>query len=65
MFPVICKIGPVSVYSYGFMLAIAVMTSGWLVARQANAKLGVRKDDVYDLAFWVVLAGILGARIFY
>ncbi len=65
MFPIICKIGPVPVYSYGLMLALAVLATSWLVARDAHAKLALKKDDVYDLVFWVVLAGIAGARLFY
>lgn len=65
MYPVICKLGPIPVYSYGLMLAIAVMVTGWLTARDAEVKLGVKRDDAYDLVFWVVLFGILGARIFY
>jgi len=65
MHPIICKIGPVVLYSYGLMLAIAVMVTSWLVARDASAKLKVKRDDVYDLVFWVVLGGIIGARIFY
>ena len=64
MYPVICHIGPFAVYSYGLMLAAAVITASFLTAREAQ-KRAVPRDAVYDLAFWVVLWGILGARIFY
>ena len=65
MHPIICKLGPIPIYSYGLMLAIAVMAASWLTARDAEAKLGVKRENVYDLAFWVILSGIIGARIFY
>ena len=65
MHPVLLRIGPFTIYSYGLMLAIAVMIGSWLVARDAKAKLGMKPDDVYDFAFWVVLFGIIGARVFY
>ena len=46
------------------MFAIAVFTASFLAAREAQ-KIGISRDVVLDLAFWVVLAGILGARLFY
>jgi phosphatidylglycerol:prolipoprotein diacylglycerol transferase len=47
------------------MLAIAIMAAGWLTARDAKARLGIEPDTIYDLVFWVVLLGIVGARMFY
>ena len=47
------------------MLAIAVMVGSWLLASAAHSKMGIKPDDIYDLAFWVVLSGMLGARLFY
>lgn len=64
MHPVICQLGPVPIYSYGLMLAIAVMVTISLIARDAG-KIGVSSEIVYDLGFWVVLSGIIGARIFF
>jgi len=64
MFPVICYIGPFAVYAYGLMLALAVIVASFLAGDQAR-KQGLSRDDIYDLAFWVVLWGILGARLFY
>jgi phosphatidylglycerol:prolipoprotein diacylglycerol transferase len=64
MHPIICQLGPFTVYSYGLMLALAVITASYLTAREAQ-KRGMARDVVYDLAFWVVLWGILGARLFY
>jgi phosphatidylglycerol:prolipoprotein diacylglycerol transferase len=64
MHPVICEIGQFHIYSYGLLLAIGVFVSTWLLASDA-LRMGVKKDVVYDLAFWVVLCGIIGARFFY
>ena len=64
MFPVICQIGPFALYSYGLMLALAVVAASFLAAREV-ARHGIMRETVYDLAFWVVLWGILGARFFY
>src|SRR3989338_1435480 len=64
MFPTICTIGPLTIYSYGVMLAVAVVICSFLLSRDAQ-KLGIPKDVIYDFVFWVVLSGIIGARIFY
>ncbi len=64
MFPVICHIGPVPVYSYGLMLALGVFVSSHLLARDAR-RIGIAPDVIYDLVFWVVICGIIGARLFY
>ena len=64
MHPVICKIGPLTIYSYGLMLALAVGICTILLSRDAR-RLNIKPDCILDLVFWVVLSGILGARAFY
>ncbi|MFP4472362.1 MAG: prolipoprotein diacylglyceryl transferase [Candidatus Omnitrophota bacterium] len=64
MYPVICRIGPLTVFSYGLMLALAVVVCGWFLAREARAH-QIRPDEIYDLIFWTVIAGIIGARLFF
>jgi phosphatidylglycerol:prolipoprotein diacylglycerol transferase len=65
MYPKLFSFGPFTLYSYGLMLALAVLLSGGLLAREAGKRMGIARDVVYDLVFWVVLSGIAGARLFY
>ena len=64
MLPIICKIGPLTIHSYGLMLAISVLVCTFLLTKDARPY-GITSEVVFDLVFWVVLAGIIGARIFY
>lgn len=64
MFPIICQFGPVTVYSYGFMLAVAALVCTFLASRDAK-KIGIASGVIPDFTFWTVVAGILGARLFY
>ena len=64
MHPVLLQIGPLTVYSYGAMLAVSVLVCAWGLSRDA-AKIGLSKDAAYDLLFWAAAGGIIGARIFY
>ena len=64
MFPVICQIGPLSIYSYGLMLAVAVVLCSILMAKDAK-RLNISKEEIHDFIFWVVVSGIVGARLFF
>ncbi len=64
MYPVIVQLGHLTIYSYGLMLAVAVIVCTFLLSRDARRK-GISPEMVFDLAFWTVLAGIVGARLFY
>ena len=54
----------VTIYSYGLMLAIAVIVSTLLLARDAHRS-NISTDIIFDLVFWAVIGGIVGARAFY
>jgi len=62
--PIIFSIGHFHVRWYSLIVMTAIGVGVWLAARQAERK-GFEKADVYDGALWVVLAGLLGARLFH
>ncbi len=64
MHPILFKIGPVTIYSYGVMIALSVVICAWLLSRDAKIY-KIPSDIIYDLTFWTMVGGILGARIFY
>jgi phosphatidylglycerol:prolipoprotein diacylglycerol transferase len=49
---------------FGLMLLLAVVSAVGLAARRAQ-RLGIEVDLIYTLAFWALVPGILGARLFY
>jgi len=64
MYPIICSIGPFTVYSYGLMLAAAFLTGASLIASRAK-RTGLPSEAMYNLCFIGVIAGIFGARLLY
>lgn len=64
MYPVLFNIGPVSVYSYGVMLALAFLVVAFLARRRAFA-LGGNGDAILDLCIWLIVSGIIGGRLFF
>ncbi len=64
MYPVIFKIGFLTIYSYGAMLVAAVFVCGFLLQKKAK-RLALSPEAVVDFIFWVVIAGLIGSRIFF
>jgi len=64
MFPVIFKIGPLNIYSYGMMLAVAVVVCSFFLSRE-SVKIGISAEMIFDLVFLLVVSGLLGARFFF
>jgi phosphatidylglycerol---prolipoprotein diacylglyceryl transferase len=52
------------IYGYGFMLFCAYVGCMWLAVRLAR-RVGVPKEPIQDLAVWLFITGILGARLTY
>ena len=64
MHPIICKIGPFTVYSYGLMLVLAFTIATTLLSHQSK-RYGLNPGLIFDLAFIILISGIIGARIVY
>src|SRR3989338_4062521 len=64
MHPILFQIDPVTIYTYGFFVAVAVLVSYLLVCRNARA-FGIDPNLAGDLVFFLFVTGVLGARLFY
>ncbi len=66
MHPTLLRIGPLEIRYYGLMYVIGIILGIILIRREAERRgLAITRDDVISYAFWVVVGGILGARIYY
>ncbi|NLG17446.1 MAG: prolipoprotein diacylglyceryl transferase [Fibrobacter sp.] len=64
MHPVLFKVFSFPIHSYGFMLALSFLVGIWLSSRRAK-KAGLNPDIIADMGFWIILAAIVGARLYY
>jgi len=64
MHPTLFHIFSFPVPSYGALLALSFLT-GIFVARRIAKKRGLDPDVVYDLGLYVIVAAIVGARVYY
>jgi len=58
------KIGPLPVYGYGFMLAVAFLVAMYIATRRAE-KEGIPSQTIPDLGLYILFSAVLGARIFH
>ena len=64
MFPVLFEIGGFQVTSFGVMMALAFVVTGWLTGRELKRR-GENPEHAWDLAGYAAIFGILGAKLYY
>jgi phosphatidylglycerol:prolipoprotein diacylglycerol transferase len=64
MHPILFKIGPVTIYSYGLCLAVAFVVCVFLAKKEARA-FGFQESLIEGFCFWLLISGLIGARILY
>jgi phosphatidylglycerol:prolipoprotein diacylglycerol transferase len=62
--PIIFSIGHFMLRWYSLIVLAAIAVGIWLAAREASRK-GFKKEDIYDVAIWVIVGGMIGARLFH
>jgi phosphatidylglycerol:prolipoprotein diacylglycerol transferase len=64
MHPVLIEIGPLTIRWYGVMIATAVLVAIWLAGREGVRK-GFERQKIHDFSFFLIIAGLIGARIYF
>lgn len=65
MKPILLSFGVLHLYSYGLSIAVGVLLSLFLMNRRAVEEGFPKQEEVFDIAFAILVWGFLGARIFY
>jgi phosphatidylglycerol:prolipoprotein diacylglycerol transferase len=64
MFPILFEFGPFKIYTYGFFVALGFVAALWVGGRDADRR-GIETKQFQDLCFAILVAAILGARLFF
>jgi len=64
MIPVLFRIGPLTIYSYGLMMALGFIAADLVIAREFGRR-GYNPDYASTLVVWAALVGIAGSRLLY
>ncbi len=64
MHPIAFPVGSLTITWYGIMVAAGFLSALWLASRRAPYG-GLRGETVLDLGPWIIIGGIVGARLLY
>ncbi len=62
MHPILVKIGPLTIHTYGFLMAVGVACGLWFIYVQAK-KSGLDAVRIMDAAFYTIIVSLLGAKL--
>jgi phosphatidylglycerol---prolipoprotein diacylglyceryl transferase len=63
MIPVLLKLGPLTIYSYGLMMALSFLAADLVIAAECRRR-GITPDYATSVVVWGAVAGIVGARVY-
>ncbi|MFP4040167.1 MAG: prolipoprotein diacylglyceryl transferase [Desulfosudaceae bacterium] len=64
MHPILFETGGLTIYTYGFFVALGLLTAMGVTSWLAKKK-GIAPDHIMNICFYGVLAGLVGARLLY
>lgn len=62
MFPILIRIGPVTIHTYGFLLALGVASGLWFLFVQAKRQ-RLDASKLVDMAFYTIIISLIGAKL--
>ncbi|OVE77498.1 hypothetical protein BVX98_02515, partial [bacterium F11] len=64
MSPVLINLGPFTLHTYGFFVALGFVV-GYLLARRAFERQGLPEGTLDRIVYLLLLGGLFGSRLFY
>lgn len=62
MYPILLKLGPLVIHTYGLLIALGFLAAIILTGNRAQ-EFNIDRDLVFDLSFWILLSALAGARM--
>ena len=64
MNPVLISIGGFEIRYYSIFILIVILLGYFIVNREIK-RFGIKKDFLFNMIFWAIILGLIGARIYY
>lgn len=64
MFPILIKLGPLTIRTYGFFVAVGLFVALQYILYKSK-KEGIPEDAMFDLTLYSIVGGLIGARLTY
>jgi phosphatidylglycerol:prolipoprotein diacylglycerol transferase len=63
--PILFEIGPITIYSYGFFIALGAILGLIYMARQGKKRFDITYDQSNSLFIYIVVAAYIGGKVFF
>jgi len=64
MLPDLFTVGPITIHSFGFMLALGFLLIAWLAAKEFSRR-GFTADDAWSCTLAAMVGGVVGAKLYF
>jgi phosphatidylglycerol---prolipoprotein diacylglyceryl transferase len=61
---ILFSLGPIDIHWYGIFIVLGIIAAMFIIGKLAE-KYGIKKEDIIDIAFYAIIGGIIGARIYF
>ena len=58
------QLGPIYIHFYGILIMLGALAAAYLSTREAQRR-GIDPEYVWDMLSWLLIGGIVGARIWH
>ncbi len=62
--PVLISLGPIQIYWYGLFIVLGILAA-IAVSLKLAGYYNIKKSIIVDLSFWLIIGGVIGARIYH
>lgn len=62
--PILVSFGPITIYWYGLFVVSGIIAAFYIILKLAEYY-NLEKNTIVDIGFWIVLWGIIGARLYH
>jgi len=62
--PIFIRLGPLDIHTYGVLVAIGFIVGLAVAGRRARSE-GIPAEQISDLGIWLIIAGMLGGKLFH
>jgi len=64
MYPVLFQLGPITIYSYGVMMALGFIAAAWTLGQELQRR-GKDPNLASTFVLWAAVGGLIGARLLF
>jgi phosphatidylglycerol:prolipoprotein diacylglycerol transferase len=62
--PIIFNWGPLTLHWYGLFIVLGIVVAMLISFHLGKKYYQISQNDIFDLAFWLIIGGVIGARIY-